>query len=194
MYKNKNVTNKKVRTIDSVRITTEETEISSLFNSLSVEAGTNGYKGGNAEKGSRTFIKIKNINNTNISVSRDTNGDGVAIKVSGDCELDTLIDAIDFISTTLKKHRKDSGKVNGKNKENKEKIIEDSITAKQLSYLKMLLDNKGFALRTTNIPKADAIELINFMKENQENSTVRIPEKYWKYTKKIFKGDEKNAK
>ena len=52
---------------DGTRITTFTREITGA-NMLEVEAGTNGFKGGNAEHGSRTYFRITDIGNTDMFV------------------------------------------------------------------------------------------------------------------------------
>ncbi|MBR5529213.1 MAG: hypothetical protein IKU57_01935 [Oscillospiraceae bacterium] len=83
-------------------VTTFTREIISA-NLLEVEAGTNGYHGGDAGHGSRTYIRIKNNGNTFIRVNplgRDNN-EGVELLLGGDCELETMIRALKFITKVL---------------------------------------------------------------------------------------------
>ena len=52
---------------DGTRLTTFTREVTGA-NMLEVEAGTNGFKGGNAEHGSRTYFRITDIGNTDMFV------------------------------------------------------------------------------------------------------------------------------
>jgi hypothetical protein len=68
---------------------------------LSVEAGTNGYQGGDTGHGSRTYIRIQDEGGTDIGarVLLDSLGyvDGVEIVLGGDAELSTMIEALKFV-------------------------------------------------------------------------------------------------
>lgn len=81
-------------------------------NVLEVEAGTNGYKGGDTGHGSRTFFSIKDCTGTDITakVLRDRygHGYGFSVELGGDCELTTIIKALKFIVKVLKKQSKES--------------------------------------------------------------------------------------
>jgi hypothetical protein len=74
-------------------------------NILEVEAGTNGYQGGDTGHGSRTYIRIQDMGATDISVhvTHDQFGceDGVVISLGGDSELNTMIEALRFILKVL---------------------------------------------------------------------------------------------
>lgn len=74
-------------------------------NGLDVVAGTNGYKGGDAGHGSRTYVSIKDAFGSDIMVkaipeSDETNG-GVEIVLGGDSELNTMIKALKFVVKVL---------------------------------------------------------------------------------------------
>lgn len=183
MYKGKNIKTQKTRMVNGVKVKTVETEISSFYNSLSVEAGTTGYMGGGAGKGGRTFIKILNINDTDIEVQRDADGQGFTVKLGGDTELDTFIEALEFVISTLKEER---------NKINKQKYIKkmpntkinNEATSKQLKFLKILLEKNKYQLSTTNISKIQADELIKIFNEENDGVIV-IPSEYEKYLNRI---------
>ena len=81
-----------------------ETEISSC-NILRVAAGTNGLKDGDSGHGSRTIIEIEDRGGTNINFKITPNmGNGlIEIRLGGDTELETIIQAFEFIVRTLKR-------------------------------------------------------------------------------------------
>ena len=89
---------------DGTRITTFTREITGA-NMLEVEAGTNGFKGGNAEHGSRTYFRITDIGNTDMFVKtaygRNGNTGEVEFFLGGDCELETIIRALKFVVKVL---------------------------------------------------------------------------------------------
>ena len=83
---------------DGTRLTTFTREITGA-NMLEVEAGTNGFKGGNAEHGSRTYFRITDIGNTDMFVKTSrrpfsSNTESAEFILGGDCELETLIRAL----------------------------------------------------------------------------------------------------
>lgn len=81
-------------------------------NILEVEAGTNGYQGGDTGHGSRTYFRIQDMGSTDIQVrpTHDRLGreDGVVVALGGDCELTTIIEALKFIVTVLDDQRRES--------------------------------------------------------------------------------------
>ena len=90
---------------DGTRITTFTREITGA-NMLEVEAGTNGFKGGNAEHGSRTYFRITDIGNTDMFVKTSrrpfsNNTESVEFILGGDCELETIIRALKFVVKVL---------------------------------------------------------------------------------------------
>ena len=89
---------------DGTRITTFTREITGA-NMLEVEAGTNGFKGGNAEHGSRTYFRIKDLGGTDMFVKRfrAENGNTAEFEVylGGDCELETMLRALKFVVKVL---------------------------------------------------------------------------------------------
>lgn len=74
-------------------------------NILSVEAGTNGYHGGDAERGCRVYIRVSDEGGTDIGarVIRNGYGDttGVEIALRGDSGLSTITEAFRFITKVL---------------------------------------------------------------------------------------------
>ena len=89
---------------DGTRITTFTREVASA-NTIEVEVGTNGFKGGNASCGSRTYIRIKDLGGTDMFVKRfrAENGNTAEFEVylGGDCELETIIRALKFVVKVL---------------------------------------------------------------------------------------------
>ncbi len=93
------------------------TEISSYTrdvvscNILEVEAGTTGYMGGDTGHGGRTYFRIKDEGCTDmdIRVMRDCFGDaeGFEVTLGGDCELETMIRALKFITKVLEEESKE---------------------------------------------------------------------------------------
>ena len=90
-----------MREVDGETIKTRVKEIASA-NTIEVEVGTNGFRGGNYSHGSRTYFAIKNICGTNLFCEiEDTlvdipDDEEVAIVLGGDCELMAFIDALKF--------------------------------------------------------------------------------------------------
>lgn len=72
-------------------------------NLLEVEAGTNGYHGGDTGHGSRTYIRIENMGGTHIRVTPlgTDGGMGFELFLGGDSELETTICALKFITKVL---------------------------------------------------------------------------------------------
>ena len=96
------------RKVKGVDVETWEREIIDA-NILSVEAGTNGYQGGDTGHGGRTYIRISDEGGTDISarVLKDRYGDttGIEITLGGDAELSTMIEALKFITKVLEEGR-----------------------------------------------------------------------------------------
>ena len=91
------------RFINGERVNTWKTEIIEC-NIIAVEAGTNGYHGGDTGHGSRTYIRIEDKGATDIDVKVTENNDGKAIEfvLGGDSELSTIIKTLDFVTKILK--------------------------------------------------------------------------------------------
>ena len=98
----------RTRRINGVDVETWEREIFDA-NILSVEVGTNGYRGGDTGHGGRTYIRITDKGGTDISarVIKDKYGDTSAIEIAlgGDAELSTIIEAFKFITMVLEEGR-----------------------------------------------------------------------------------------
>jgi len=84
--------------------------ILSRMNILEVEAGTNGYHGGDSGGGSRTYLALRDRGATTWRLRvRDRCGKdwifeqpvSVEITVGGDSELDTFLDALKFSAQAL---------------------------------------------------------------------------------------------
>ena len=89
---------KKTRMINGHCIPTYSRQIVRA-NVLEVEAGTNGYKCGDAGHGSKTFFSINDMCSTAIDVNKV--GSGFEVVLYGDSELDTIIEALKFIVRVL---------------------------------------------------------------------------------------------
>ena len=89
---------------DGTRLTTFTREVISA-NAIEVEVGTNGFKGGNAEHGCRTYFRITDLGNTDMFVKmalgRNGNTGEVEFILGGDCELETIIRALKFAVKVL---------------------------------------------------------------------------------------------
>ena len=98
----------KTRRIKGVDVETWEREIIDA-NILSVEAGTNGYQGGDTGHGGRTYIRISDDCGTDISAKvlkdRYVDTSGIEIALGGDAELSTIIEAFKFITKVLEEGR-----------------------------------------------------------------------------------------
>lgn len=195
MYKNnKNISNKKYRIVDGIRIPVYSKDFSSYYNSVSVEAGTTGYMGGSTKFGGRTFFKILG-DGMNMSIQKDEGGKGFTVKAGGDVELDLLINSLEYILNILKQRRDDSedrmrndsykSVYNKDYDEKKEKNHEAHVinknamaTDKQIEYIKVLAIRHRYELNTRNIKRKDADELINILKEQGD---IKIPGKFIEY-------------
>ena len=101
----------RTRRVNGVDVETWEREIIDA-NILSVEAGTNGYQGGDTGHGSRTYIRISDEGGTDISakILKNKYGEtsGIEIALGGDAELSTMIEALRFILKVLEDGREDA--------------------------------------------------------------------------------------
>ena len=87
---------------DGTEITTYTRDVISA-NILEVEAGTNGYQGGDTGHGGRTYFRIEDQGSTDIEVrsyNSKFSGGGFEV-ILGDCELGTMIRALKFITKVL---------------------------------------------------------------------------------------------
>lgn len=88
---------------DGTEITTYTRDVISA-NILQVEAGTNGYQGGDSGHGSRTYFRIKDEGSTDMNIETHINryrGSEFEVTLGGDCELETMIRALKFIVKVL---------------------------------------------------------------------------------------------
>jgi len=95
---------KRIRNVNGRNVVTWERDVTSA-NILEVEAGTNGFHGGDTGHGSRTFVRINDAGGTDIrcSVLNDAFGGTQAIEIAlgGDTELETFITALKWIISIL---------------------------------------------------------------------------------------------
>lgn len=92
---------------DGTKITTYCREITNC-NILEVIAGTTGYQGGDSGHGGRTFFAIHDLASTDITVEligADGCG-GFEVTLGGDSELETMIQALKFITKALEDEAK----------------------------------------------------------------------------------------
>lgn len=97
------VTERRRKLYDGTEITTYTRDVVSA-NILQVEAGTTGYKGGDTGHGGRTYFRIEDEGCTDIQVQpiMDRHGcNGFEVTLGGDCELETMIRALKFITKVL---------------------------------------------------------------------------------------------
>jgi hypothetical protein len=88
---------------DGTEITTYSRDVVSC-NILEVEAGTTGYKGGDTGHGGRAYFRIEDAGGTDMTVNSYVNKFGCSefeVTLGGDCELETMIRALKFITKVL---------------------------------------------------------------------------------------------
>ena len=88
---------------DGTEITTYTRDVVSA-NILQVEAGTTGYKGGDTGHGGRTYFRISDEASKDIHVTPFMyrfGCNGFEVTLGGDCELETMIRALKFITKVL---------------------------------------------------------------------------------------------
>lgn len=87
---------------DGTRIRTYIRDVVSA-NILEVEAGTTGYRGGDSGHGGRTYFRIEDEAGTDIRVYPigRCGSEGFEVVLGGDCELETMIRALKFITKVL---------------------------------------------------------------------------------------------
>lgn len=94
---------------DGTELTTFTKEFEG-FNALEVEVGTTGYRGGDTGHGCRAYFALRDVVSTDIRVkivkSKYGGNDGIEVVLGGDSELSTAIEALEFITKTLKKEVK----------------------------------------------------------------------------------------
>lgn len=91
--------------MDGTEITTYTREVVSA-NIVEVEAGTTGYCGGDSGHGGRTYFRIKNVGCSDMRVRAirrpyQDEADELEVILGGDCELETMIRALKFITKVL---------------------------------------------------------------------------------------------
>ena len=94
--------NEGIRVIDGHEVTTYTRDIINA-NILRVEAGTNGYHGGESSYGCRAYFRIEDLGSTDIRVRSlgKYNHAGFEVVIGGDSELETMITALKFITRAL---------------------------------------------------------------------------------------------
>ena len=100
----------KQRTLpDGTEISTYTRDVISA-NILEVEAGTTGYMGGDSGHGGCTYFRISDCGSTDLEVRTivDRHGcNGFEVFLGGDCELETTIRALKFITKVLEDESKE---------------------------------------------------------------------------------------
>jgi len=91
--------------VDGIHLPTEVEEFSNT-NTIEVEVGTNGYKGGETEKGCRTYFRIKDLGGTDMRcdfepLDKGNNVGEVTITFGGDAELKTFLSGLRFSVNVL---------------------------------------------------------------------------------------------
>lgn len=96
---------KSKREVNGVMVETQQIEIPG-FNIIEVEVGTTGDCGGDTGHGGRTYLRIEDLSSTDIetNILLDKSGYevGFEVKLGGDSELCTLIQALEFALEVLK--------------------------------------------------------------------------------------------
>lgn len=93
---------------DGTEISTYTREVISA-NILEVEAGTTGYMGGDSGHGGHTYFRIQDSASTDMEIRTfvDKHGcNGFEVFLGGDCELETTIRALKFITRVLEDESK----------------------------------------------------------------------------------------
>lgn len=94
---------------DGTKISTYTRHVVSC-NILEVEAGTTGFMGGDSGHGGRTYFRIKDCAGTDMNVHTFTDkygSKGFEVFLGGDCELETTIRALKFITKVLEDKSKE---------------------------------------------------------------------------------------
>lgn len=102
--------------IEKRRILPDGTEISTYTrdvisaNIIEVEAGTTGYMGGDSGHGGRTYFRIQDSASTDMEIRTFVGKhgcNGFEVFLGGDCELETTIRALKFITKVLEDESKE---------------------------------------------------------------------------------------
>ena len=94
---------------DGTEITTYTRDVISC-NLLEVEAGTTGYMCGDTGHGGRSYFRIKDNGGTDMEVNTSVDRYGcrsLEVCLGGDCELETMIRALKFITKVLEDESKE---------------------------------------------------------------------------------------
>ena len=94
---------------DGTEITTYTRDVVSA-NILEVEAGTTGFMGGDTGHGGRTYFRIQDEGSTDMKVNTYVDrygGTGFEVFLGGDCELETMIRALKFITKVLEEESRE---------------------------------------------------------------------------------------
>lgn len=86
--------------VDDTNLVTAS-EVFTSLNTLEVEVGTTGYCGGDAGHGARTYFRLTDLSSTAMKIETKENNE-VVIKLSGDTEISTFIQALSFAEKMLK--------------------------------------------------------------------------------------------
>ena len=99
------VAEKNVRVVDGQLVTTWKREVCSC-NVLEVEAGTNGYQGGDGGHGCRVYLRVKDLAGTGFCNEvdgkyLDDRQDEYVLALCGDTELSTIKEALRCMISVL---------------------------------------------------------------------------------------------
>lgn len=118
-------------------------------NIIGFEAGTTGRCGGDSGHGGRTFFRIFNEGGSDIRVTTNDCGEELSVELGGDCELDTIIEALRAITLIL-----EDGARNGTRFTREEKIVarldgynEMSIELRKVDALESIAESLRFSPR-----------------------------------------------
>ena len=103
------VTERRRKLEDGTEITTYTREVVSC-NILEVEAGTTGYQGGDTGHGGCTYFRIQDEGSTDMNIQTRSDrygGSEVEVILGGDCELETMIRALKFITKVLEEESRE---------------------------------------------------------------------------------------
>ena len=95
---------------DGTLLTTYTREVTGA-SSIEVEAGTTGFKGGNAGFGGRTYIRVRDLGGTDMFVKRANAKNGntseFELYLGGDSELKNMLRALKFVVRVLEDESKE---------------------------------------------------------------------------------------
>lgn len=162
------------RKIGGVKVNTKKMLFES-FNAIEAEVGTTGYMGGDSGHGGRTYIRIddKSYSDMTVNSGRDLYGCSfVEIELGGDTELQTIIGALEFIVSELKKAADVSYEIY---KSLGTLELENAASWKQIGYIKHLCKEKRLSVKNADqITKPIASSIIGHLLKPKEDG---IPEK-----------------